>query len=382
VAFSFGRWPYSDVPIEYPPLAILVFLLGPARASVATYEATFSAAMIAVMTAAGVLTTAAAALAWRSVPRGLVTAGAYAVLTLCCGALALNRYDAVVALTVAAALLFLALRRPLGAGTSLGLGFALKLTPALLLPLLLIVQESRRRVLATGIAFLLAAALPFVPFALHDPSSVAYPFTYHADRPLQLESVLGTPWAAAALAGTSRPEIVHAFGSQNYSGRGPDALAAASPWLLLLAVGAVYLLVWWRRKRLREHPEHLPVAALAVLLVAICTSKVLSPQFLIWTFPVVALCIAQRRLLPRIAATAVAVAVALTQLEFPARYWDLVDLQSAPLTLLVARNAVLVLAAGAAVAALVRIHPDAPGDAELDARAEARRVDSPVISKL
>jgi len=372
LAFSFGHWPYSHVPVEYPPLANLVFLVAPARASVATYEATFGAAMIVATTAAAVLTTAAAALAWRSVPRGLAAAGAYAVLTLSCGALAVNRYDAVVALTVAAAMLFLAVRRPLGAGVSLGLGFALKLTPALLLPLLLMVQASRRRVLATGVAFLLAAALPFVPFLLHDPGSVAYPFTYHVDRPLQLESVLGTPWAAAALTGTARPEVVHAYGSQNFSGRGPDALAGASPWLLLLAVGAVYLLAWWRRALLRERPELLPVAALAVLLVAICTSKVLSPQFLIWTFPVVALCVVQKRLLPKLAAVAVTVSVALTQLEIPARYWDLVDLQPAPLALLVARNAVLLLAAVAAVAALVRIPPDAPDDAELGASVRSR----------
>jgi hypothetical protein len=380
-AFSFGHWPYSRVPVEYPPLANLVFLVAPARASVATYEATFGAAMIVATTAAAVLTTAAAALTWRSVPRGLAAGGTYAVLTLCCGALAVNRYDAVVALTVAAAMLFLALRRPLGAGVSLGLGFALKLTPALLLPLLLLVQESRRRVLATSIAFLLAAALPFVPVLLHDPGSMTYPFTYHADRPLQLESVLGTPWAAAALAGTARPRIVHAFGSQNFSGQGPDALAGASPWLLILAVSAVYLLAWWRRGLLREHPELLPVAALAVLLVAICTSKVLSPQFLIWTFPVVALCVAQKRLLPKLAALAVAVAVALTQLEFPARYWDLVDLQPAPLALLVARNAVLLLAAAAAIAALVRIPPDAPDDAELHASAESGDGARPVTSR-
>ena len=43
VAFSFGRWPDSGVPVEYPPLANLVFLFGPARASVATYEAWFGA---------------------------------------------------------------------------------------------------------------------------------------------------------------------------------------------------------------------------------------------------------------------------------------------------------------------------------------------------
>ena len=92
---------------------------------------------------------------------------------------------------------------------------------------------------------------------------------------------------------------------------------------------------------------------------AICTSKVLSPQFLIWTFPVVALCAAQPRWLPRLSAVAVAVAVFLTQVDFPARYWDLVGLEPAPLAILVARNAVLVAAAILAVAALVRMRPQA-----------------------
>jgi hypothetical protein len=94
---------------------------------------------------------------------------------------------------------------------------------------------------------------------------------------------------------------------------------------------------------------------LAVLLVAMCTSKVLSPQFLIWTFPVVALCAAQPRWLPRLSAAAVVAAVCLTQAEFPARHWDLVGLESAPLAILLARNAALVAATVLAVAALVRV---------------------------
>ena len=81
----------------------------------------------------------------------------------------------------------------------------------------------------------------------------------------------------------------------------------------------------------------------------------LSPQFLIWTFPVVALCVAQPRWLPRAAALAVAVATVLTQVEFPVRYWDLVALQGAPLTILVVRNLSLIAAAGFAVAALVTL---------------------------
>jgi hypothetical protein len=361
VAFSFGRWPYSGVSVEYPPLANLVFLVGPARGTVATYEAWFTAAMIAATGTAAVLTTAAAAIAWRSVQRGLVVAAAYAALTLCCGALAVNRYDAVVALTVAAALLSLALRRPLAAGVSLGLGFALKLTPALLLPLVVILQGSRRRALTAAAAFAVAAVLPFVPFVIHDPGTSGQPFAYHAGRPLQLESVLGTPWAAAALTGVSRPEIIHSFGSQNYAGAGPDVVATLSPWLLLLAVGAVYVLVWQRRHILLAAPALVPVAALAVLLAAICTSKVLSPQFLIWTFPVVALCAAQPRWVTRLAAAATALAVLLTQIEFPARYWELVDLEPAPLALLLARNVALVTATVLAVVALARLDSDDAG---------------------
>jgi hypothetical protein len=358
VAFSFGRWPYSGLPVEYPPLANLLFVLGPARGTVATYEAWFGAAMIVATTAAAVATTAAAALVWRSVSRGLTVAVAYAVLTICCGPLALNRYDAAVALVVALALLFLALRRWAPASVSLGLGFALKLTPALLLPIVLMLQESRRRALVVLAAFLLAAALPFIPFVVHDAGTAGYPFTYHAQRPLQIESVPGTLWAAAALTGVGHPRVIHAFGSQNFAGPGPDAVATASPWLVFLAVGAVYALAWRRRRALRASPAVVPVAALAALLMAICTSKVLSPQFLIWTFPVVALCVAQTRWLPRLSAAAVAVAVVLTQMEFPARYWDLVDLQAAPLAILIARNAALVAATVLAVAALARLRPE------------------------
>lgn len=358
VDFTFGHWPYSGVPVEYPPLANLLFLLGPARGDVATYEAWFGGAMVAATTLAAVLTTAAGALAWRSAPRGLAVAGSYAMLTLLCGALAMNRYDAVVALTVAAALVLLTLRRPLAAGVGLGLGFALKLTPALLLPLALILSRSRRRAVATLAAFALVAALPWIPFLLKDPGTAALPFTYHAERPLQLESVLATPWAAGALAGAAHPEVVHAYGSQNFAAAGTHVGALLSPWLLALAVGGVYLVVWRRRTALRADPALVPVAALSVLLAAICTSKVLSPQFLIWTFPVVALCIVQPRICARLSAVLVALAVLLTQVWFPARYWDLVALEPVPLALLTARNLILFAAAILSVVALVRIPPE------------------------
>ena len=186
-----------------------------------------------------------------------MVAAAYAVLTLLCGALALNRYDAVVALTVATTLLFLTLRRPLAAGVSVGLGFALKLTPALLLPLLLVLQESR------GVCSLVLAGVHRwppscrgCPSCLKDPGHCRT--AVHPTTPSGRSS-----WRAcsahrgrrAPLAGSAHPTIVHAFGSQNYAGGRPDAVAALSPWLMVLAVGAVYALVWRRRLALRTAPQ-------------------------------------------------------------------------------------------------------------------------------
>ena len=211
--------------------------------------------MVAATTSAAVLTTAAATLAWRSATRGFVVAVAYAVLTLCCGALALNRYDPVVALVVAAALLLLAVRRWLPAAITLGLGFALKLTPALLLPLVLLLQERRRAVLVLIAGFALAAALPFVPFVVNDPGTAATPFTYHARRPLQLESVLGTPWVAATLVGAAHPRIVSGYGSRNFASTATDFVATASPWLLVLSVAAIYAVLWRKRHVLRASPR-------------------------------------------------------------------------------------------------------------------------------
>ena len=361
VRFAMGQWPYAQVPVEYPPLANLIFLVAPSGGTVAEYERWFSTAMIAATVGAAVATTAAAAAYWRSLGRALATAVAYAALTLCCGALAVNRYDAVVALVIAVTLLLLAHRAWLPAAVGLGLGFALKLTPALLVPLLLVLQTTRRKALLAFGVFAVAAAVPFLPFFVHDPGSVAYPFTYHAHRPLQVESVLGTPWVLGVLAGGERPALVSSFGSKNFSTPGANLVAKASPWLLLVAAAGVYLLVWRRREALRRTPGLVPVAALSVLLVAICASKVLSPQFLIWTFPLLALCAVHPSRLAKAAGSAGILATLLTQVEFPARYWRLVALEPGPLSILAARNLLLVAGAVLAVVAVARVRPGEAG---------------------
>jgi hypothetical protein len=74
------------------------------------------------------------------------------------------------------------------------------------------------------------------------------------------------------------------------------------------------------------------VAAFAVL------GKVLSPQYMLWLVPLGALAFAWRL---HALAAAVAAAAVVTLVEFPARYFDLVDRDPFPVAVVAARNLVL-----------------------------------------
>ena len=348
-----GQGVYRDFPFEYPPLALPLFTL-PYRGDPAVYGQWFAGEMILLCSAAAALTGATAAALWRGLKRPLVAAGAYAAAVLAAGAITANRYDVAVALTLAACLLFLARRHTTAAGAALGVGVALKLTPGMLLPLVLIVAETRRRVLYALAGFLVFAIVPFLPF-LGRVDGLTNIITYHAQRPLQIESVPGTLYLIAGARGAWGIGTGNSFGSQSLAGPGSVLVARLSIWVALLLVAGVYLLIWRRRALLRAAPEFIPVAALACVLAFTVCNKVLSPQFLCWTLPLVALVVVGRSRFQRTAGVLTLVAIALTQIEFPYLYWDLVSLQPGAVYVVVARNVVLVAAAVFAVLAVWKL---------------------------
>ena len=94
----------------------------------------------------------------------------------------------------------------------------------------------------------------------------------------------------------------------------------------------------------------------------------LSPQFVIWVLPLGALAFAWRM---HALAAAVALTAVLTQIEFPAHYFDVVAREPAAIGLVVARN----LALGAVLVLSVRGLVAGRGQQELlDARRPAVRV--------
>ena len=348
-----GLRPYLDFSVEYPPLALPLFALLP-HAGGASYQDWFAAEMIALCSAAAALTGATAAALWRGLRRPLWAAGIYAVAVLAAGAITANRYDVAVALTLAACLLLLAYRHPAGAGAVLGLGVALKLTPGMLLPLVLIVADTRRKVVSALIAFLVFTLIPFLPFLgrIHGLTNIVL---YHAHRPLQIESVPSTLYLIAGAHGWWGISTGNSFGSQSLGGPGSAVVAKLTVYVAVLAVASVYVLVWRRRAVLRAAPEYIAVAALACVLAFTVFNKVLSPQYMCWTFPLVALVVVGKGRWQRIAGILTMVAISLTQVEFPKLYWDVVALHPGPVAVVAARNAVLVAAAIAAAIAVWKL---------------------------
>jgi hypothetical protein len=127
------------------------------------------------------------------------------------------------------------------------------------------------------------------------------------------------------------------------------ALGAAA--VALLAVGAAR----------RPDPRSLVLAALAATAAYAAFGKVLSPQYLVWTLPLMALALAWRM---RVLAGALAAAMLLTFFEFPIRYAALLGRDPLTVGVVAARDALLVAAAGMAIRALAatpRAVPPAPG---------------------
>ena len=335
-----GEAPFTkSFEVEYPPLAVALFRVPGHTDSESLYGIWFNILMGAVTIAAGAVTAYTACRLWPRGGRAYVASVLFPIGVALIGTIVLNRYDVAVALLVAIFLLCLAAGWYTAAGFVIGMGFALKITPAALLPLVLLLAGPPRRWAWPLVAFFAAAIAPFVPYVLKSWSGVWHTFQYHLERPLQIESVLGTPQLLGQLLGADWASWAWSHGSHSLVAPGVGFLADMSGGLTLLAVAAVYLVAWLRRRRLRTAPADQALVVLALLLALMTFGKVLSPQYFIWILPAWALVAARDRWL----AVLGGLTLALTQAEFPALYWNLLDMQKAPLAIVVARNTLLLV---------------------------------------
>jgi uncharacterized membrane protein len=233
----------------------------------------------------------------------------------------------------------LADRRRTGLGV-IGLAAAAKIFPVVVVPPALAYvwrRYGRREALVCGAAFATVVALCFFLFVRLSPGGVWDSLHRQADRPLQIESLGSSFLLLAHQFGAWTVHLNLSHGSQNQGGSLADALAAVQSVVQALVVIALWV-AFARGPATKERLVRYSAACVAGF---IAFGKVLSPQFLIWLIPLVPLVRGRRGL----AASAVlTVALVLTQLWFPYRYWRLALHQDALASWLVfARDLVLIL---------------------------------------
>jgi len=344
-AIADGKVPYRDFEVEYPPGALPVFALpGLAEPGHDQKVSTgFRRSFETLMWLCGAAALAAMAVILRSLRRSTLNVWVAlcwaAIAPLLLGSVILSRFDLWPAALVAAALAALVSGRLRLGHALLGLGVTAKFFPAVFVPLgfAFVWKRAGRREALTCLALALGVVVAvFAPFLILSPGGVWHSLSVQLTRPLQVES-LGS---ALLLVGH------HVFGfgvsgdtshgSQNLAGNAAAGLAVASAALQ----AAVLIWIWAAFARGRGDGEALVRSTAAALCAFIAFGKVLSPQFLIWLIPIVPLVRGRRGLG---ASALLGVALLLTQIWFPFRYFRLALHFEAGLSwLLLARDLTLV----------------------------------------
>jgi Glycosyltransferase family 87 len=279
VEFWAGKNAFHTLPVEYPPLAIVVFTLSvlPPLWDFVSVYAYWMAGVFLV-----------GYFAFRKFS-SRHNASIYAVYLLlgATGAL-LGRFDLFPALLTVAAFWAGRQRRFTLAYLFLAAGALLKLYPLALVPILMI--EHRRFLIghdrpwrlpvARGAAAVggLVAASFVLGFLVEGWNSLST-FYYATERPLQVESLGATLlWLGSFLGFSAVTE--HGWSSYNLVGPLDSGIMALLSFAGLAGLGWVYWRSWLGRLEFGR-------GLLAVICVTLLASKVFSPQYLIWALPLV-----------------------------------------------------------------------------------------------
>jgi len=265
--------------------------------------------------------------------------GFFALSPLVLGSVVIYRYDLWPAALAVAGLAGILAGRERWGFASLGLGIAAKIFPAVIVPTALAyvwrTRGRREALVCLGIAAAVVA-LFVVPFLAVAPHGFWESIRRQASRPLQIESLGSSFLLAAHHVGGLHLDVVTSHGSQNLAGSLPRGLGAVETALLVLSL----LAIWALAVRAPATPERLVRYSAAAVTAFVAFDKVLSPQFMIWLIPLVPLVGGRRGL---VASALLGLALLLTQLWFPIRYWDLVlQLKAFPSWAVLARDLALV----------------------------------------
>ena len=193
-------------------------------------------------------------------------------------------------------------------GVLVGLGTLVKVWPVLLLAG---TPRGRRGLVARGTAgatVLLGAGL----FQATMPGALSF-LTAQKDRGIEYEALPALPFQLIRHFGWTGHVGVR-DGSTEFLGPGVGSVALISE---LLTVAALGWLLWWAWRSDRSAETVLPDAAFTAVLLFVATSRVLSPQYLVWLVGLAAVCLLRPTTSQRLPALLVLLACPLTMVVFP-----------------------------------------------------------------
>lgn len=324
-----GSYPQSDVTWQYPPLAALA-ILSPALLPFLDYaSAFFVLAFLCDALVLGLLLYAGRGTARRTAGAWVWVAGVPLL-----GTTAYARYDVMVT-AVAVAALLAGVRHPRVLGALAAVGALLKVWPALLLAG---TARGRRTRLAWATAAGTALGL-LALCALAAPGALAF-LGFQRDRGTEVESLGALVFHVARQFGWQGRVELH-YGSLEFLGPHVPLVSTLALGLSVVAFG--WLLVW--RLKARTFGVSTPAdAAFTAVLLFTTTSRVISPQYMLWLVGLAAVCLVFRESRMTLPACLVLAATGVTQLEFPLGFVHVVTSDATGVTLMFLRNGLLVAA--------------------------------------
>ncbi len=342
-----GHYPVADPMWQYPPLAGFVFVLGAHLAADPSFGFIILA-LVADLVIFGWL------LLRARKTTSLLAPWAYVLGALAVGPVFLTRFDIFPTLFAVGALLLL--NKPVRSGFMLGVGALLKVWPAFLL-----VSFPRKKIPAALAGFFAIAISASALLTTWGPGSGTF-LAEQGERGLQIESVGAAPYVFANAFGYDMTTIFR-YGSMEIDATGAGMVAsivALSGFVLMAIIGFA---------RLRGRLEHIAGAdvALAIVLISIASSRVFSPQYMVWVVGIAAVCLLDPKTVMRPIIWLCIPAAIFGQLVYPLYYGSMMEGGVVGVTLQLARIGFLVAATVWATARILRrpTQPETDLDAEL-----------------
>ena len=338
-----GTFPPDDVTWQYPPAAALP-LLSPGALPFLDYASAFF--VLVCLTDAAVL----ALLLYAARRPGNRSAGVWCWVAgvALLGPTGYARYDLMVT-AVAVAALLAAARHPRAAGALAAFGALLKVWPVLVL----LGMRRGRATRGSWSAALLTGLVLAAGFTVAMPRAWQF-LTAQRDRGTEVESLGSLVFHVARQHGW-RGRLLFHFGSVEFVG--PYVHLVSDLALVLAVLAAGWLLLWRLRMRAPSAVWTRACAAdaaLTGLLLLTTTSRVISPQYMVWLVGAAAVCLTLRGTSQLPSALLVLAATGATLLEFPLGFGHVCASDGLGVTLLVVRNGLLVCASAVACVRLWR----------------------------